>query len=332
MIKSKLTILELTAGILAGDISILSRAITLIESKKEEDTILASNLITNILSFSGKSIRLGITGAPGVGKSTFIDRFGAFLISKGKKVAVLAIDPTSKISGGSILGDKTRMEKLLGQKNAFIRPSPAGIELGGVAQTTLESILLCEAAGFDFILIETVGVGQSEITVKEITDFFIFLTIAGRGDELQGIKRGIMEMVDLVVINKSDQIEKNVLKNSINNLNFALHLFPKKESNIQVSVLPCSALNEKGFDDIFNTILNYQIIALKSNYFSENRKLQNVSWMNRILEKKILNYFNSNAIYKTQILKAEKEILENKNSPIIAAKEIFEIVIKKMVG
>lgn len=332
MIKSKLTILELTTGILAGDISILSRAITIIESKKEDDTILASQLISNILSFSGKSIRLGITGAPGVGKSTFIDRFGAFLISKGKKVAVLAIDPTSKISGGSILGDKTRMEMLLGQKNAFIRPSPAGIELGGVAQTTLESILLCEAAGFDFILIETVGVGQSEITVKEITDFFIFLTIAGSGDELQGIKRGIMEMVDLVVINKSDQIEKNVLKNLINNLNFALHLFPKKESDIQVSVLPCSALNEKGFNEIFNTISNYQIITIKSNYFSENRKLQNVSWMNRILEKKILNYFNSNAIYKTQILKAEKEILENKNSPIIAAKEIFEIVIKKMVG
>lgn len=332
MIKSKLTILELTAGILAGDISILSRAITLIESKKEEDAILACQLITNILSFSGKSVRLGITGAPGVGKSTFIDRFGAFLISKGKKVAVLAIDPTSKISGGSILGDKTRMEKLLGQKNAFIRPSPAGIELGGVAQTTLESILLCEAAGFDFILIETVGVGQSEIMVKEITDFFIFLTISGGGDELQGIKRGIMEMVDLVVINKSDQIEKNVLKNLINNLNFALHLFPKKESDIQVSVLPCSALNENGFDEIFNTISNYQIITLKSNYFSENRKLQNVSWMNRILEKKILNYFNSNLIYKTQILKAEKEILENKNSPIIAAKEIFEIVIKKMVG
>ena len=331
MRKSKLTIKELTTGILAGDISILSRAITLIESKKEEDTSLASQLVSNILPYSGNSIRLGITGAPGVGKSTFIDSFGSFLISKGKKVAVLAIDPTSKISGGSILGDKTRMGKLVDQKNAFIRPSPAGIGLGGVAQTTMESILLCEAAGFDFILIETVGVGQSEIAVKEISDFFVFLTIAGTGDELQGIKRGIMEMVDLVIINKADQIERSVLTNLINNLNFALHLFPKKESDIQVSVLECSAINGQGFEEIFHSISNFQNMTVKSNYFFENRKLQNISWMNRILENKILNYFSSNALYKTQLLKAEKEILENKKSPIIAAKEIFDLIIKKIV-
>ncbi|MCP9771014.1 methylmalonyl Co-A mutase-associated GTPase MeaB [Lacihabitans sp. LS3-19] len=326
MARIRLTLNELSAGVLSGDKAILGRAITLVESQKDEDRILASELIREILPFTGKSFRLGITGSPGVGKSTFIDGFGEFLIKSGKKLAILAVDPTSKISGGSILGDKTRMEKLVNQSNAFIRPSPAGDELGGVAQKTFESILLCEAAGYDMIFVETVGVGQSETSVKEMTDFLLFLTIAGAGDELQGIKRGIMEMIDMVVINKADLVEAESLAKLKGNLIYALHLFPEKTSQCSVNVFACSSLKGDGFEDIWKSILNYEEKVKSNSFFDNNRNQQKVNWMNRSLQYKVLNFFYQNAEFLPKIKKYEELVIQNSMSPIDAANQLFELM------
>jgi LAO/AO transport system kinase len=329
MAKNRLTTEEFKNGILAGEKSVLSRAITLVESKSVVDRKQANELVNSILSFTGKSFRLGITGAPGVGKSTFIDGFGDFLLKKGKKVAVLAIDPSSKISGGSILGDKTRMEKLVGQPNVFIRPSPAGLELGGVAQSTWESILLCESAGYDFVVVETVGVGQSETAVKEMTDMLLFLTIAGAGDDLQGIKRGIMEMIDLVVINKSDQIEKEILGKVKSNFAHALHLFPPRAAKPDVDILSCSALNSTGFDEIWQFILDYQAKLSANGFFEENRKAQKISWMNRSLIHLVENHIKNNDNLKANVQKFETMVSDNQLSPLDAAFQIFQLL--KMV-
>lgn len=326
MSKIRLTTEELKMGILASDKAILGRAITLVESQSEKDRIQALELVNEILPYAGKSFRIGITGAPGVGKSTFIDGFGEFLLEKGKKIAILAVDPSSKISGGSILGDKTRMEKLVGKSNVFIRPSPAGVELGGVAQSTLESILLCEAAGYDFIIVETVGVGQSETAVKEMTDMLMFLTIAGAGDDLQGIKRGIMEMIDLVVINKSDQIDKSVLNQLVGNLSHALHLFPEREAKPIVEIFPCSALNSVGFEEIWESIENYEKHVKSNNAFDENRNQQKVNWMNRSLINMLQNYLQKNEDLKSNVDKFEELVSENRISPLDAAKQIFEML------
>jgi LAO/AO transport system kinase len=326
MAKNRLTTEEFKNGILAGEKSVLGRAITLVESKSVDDRKLANALVNSILPYTGKSFRLGITGAPGVGKSTFIDGFGEFLLNIGKKVAVLAIDPSSKISGGSILGDKTRMEKLVGKPNVFIRPSPAGIELGGVAQSTLESILLCEAAGYDFVVVETVGVGQSETAVKEMTDMLLFLSIAGAGDDLQGIKRGIMEMIDLVVINKSDQIEKEILGKVKSNFAHALHLFPPRAAKPDVEILSCSALNATGFDEIGQFISSYHLKVNMNGFFEENRKAQKISWMNRSLIHLVENHIQNNDKLKVNVQKFESLVSGNKLSPLDAARQIFELL------
>jgi LAO/AO transport system kinase len=326
MAKNRLTTEEFKNGILAGEKSVLGRAITLVESKSVDDRKLANALVNSILPYTGKSFRLGITGAPGVGKSTFIDGFGEFLLNIGKKVAVLAIDPSSKISGGSILGDKTRMEKLVGKPNVFIRPSPAGIELGGVAQSTLESILLCEAAGYDFVVVETVGVGQSETAVKEMTDMLLFLSIAGAGDDLQGIKRGIMEMIDLVVINKSDQIEKEILGKVKSNFAHALHLFPPRTAKPDVGILPCSALNSTGFEAIGQFISSYHLKVSMNGFFEENRKAQKISWMNRSLIHLVENHIQNNHNLKVNVQKFESLVSGNKLSPLDAARQIFELL------
>lgn len=326
MAKNRLTTEEFKNGILAAEKSVLGRAITLVESKSVDDRKLANALVNSILPYTGKSFRLGITGAPGVGKSTFIDGFGEFLLNIGKKVAVLAIDPSSKISGGSILGDKTRMEKLVGKPNVFIRPSPAGIELGGVAQSTLESILLCEAAGYDFVVVETVGVGQSETAVKEMTDMLLFLSIAGAGDDLQGIKRGIMEMIDLVVINKSDQIEKEILGKVKSNFAHALHLFPPRAAKPDVEILSCSALNATGFDEIGQFISSYHLKVNMNGFFEENRKAQKISWMNRSLIHLVENHIQNNDNLKVNVQKFESLVSGNKLSPLDAARQIFELL------
>jgi LAO/AO transport system kinase len=265
---------ELLHGIRIADKRILGKAITLIESKRLEHREQAEELLQEILPFTGNSIRVGITGVPGAGKSTFIENFGRLALSQGKKVAVLAIDPSSSLNKGSILGDKTRMEELSREDNAFIRPSPTSGFLGGVANATFESMLLCEAAGFDYILIETVVVGQSEVLVSDITDVFIFLKIIGGGDELQGIKRGIMEMVDLIFINKVDA--ENIFKAKSTKLELlrALHFLPSKEKDWKVPVLLGSAMENKGLEEVYGKIIDFIELKIWNHSFEEKRKEQ----------------------------------------------------------
>ena len=265
---------KLIEGIKAGDKRLLGKAITLVESKKPEHREQAEQLLKEILPLSGKSVRIGITGVPGAGKSTFIENFGRLLIEKGRRVAVLAIDPSSSLHKGSILGDKTRMEELSKEENAFIRPSPSSGFLGGVANTTFETMLICEAAGYDTILIETVGVGQSEVLVSDITDVFLFLKIIGGGDELQGIKRGIMEMVDIIFINKVEEDNVQKAKNTKLELVRALHFLPSKEKNWKVPVLLGSALKNNGLVEVFEKINEFIELKLKNGTFYEARKNQ----------------------------------------------------------
>lgn len=265
---------KLIDGIKSGDKRLLGKAITLVESKKPEHREQAEQLLKEILPLSGKSVRIGITGVPGAGKSTFIENFGRLLLEKGKKVAVLAIDPSSSLNKGSILGDKTRMEELAKEENAFIRPSPSSGFLGGVANTTFETMLICEAAGYDAILIETVGVGQSEVLVSDITDVFLFLKIIGGGDELQGIKRGIMEMVDIIFINKVEEENELKAKNTKLELMRALHFLPSKEKNWKIPVLLGSALQNKGLHKVYDKISEFIELKIKNGTFDETRKVQ----------------------------------------------------------
>ncbi|MGZ5284651.1 MAG: methylmalonyl Co-A mutase-associated GTPase MeaB [Kaistella sp.] len=265
---------KLIDGIKSGDKRLLGKAITLVESKKPEHREQAEQLLKEILPLSGKSVRIGITGVPGAGKSTFIENFGRLLLEKEKKVAVLAIDPSSSLNKGSILGDKTRMEELAKEENAFIRPSPSSGFLGGVANTTFETMLICEAAGYDAILIETVGVGQSEVLVSDITDVFLFLKIIGGGDELQGIKRGIMEMVDIIFINKVEEENELKAKNTKLELMRALHFLPSKEKNWKIPVLLGSALQNKGLHKVHDKISEFIELKIKNGTFDETRKVQ----------------------------------------------------------
>ncbi len=265
---------ELAAGIRSGNKRLIAKAITLVESKKNEHRQQAEELLKRIMPFTGNSVRVGITGVPGAGKSTFIENFGRLAISEGKKVAVLAIDPSSAINKGSILGDKTRMEELAKEENAFIRPSPSSGFLGGVANTTFETMMICEAAGYDFILIETVGVGQSEVLVADITDVFLFLKIIGGGDELQGIKRGIMEMVDVIFINKVEKDNLQKGKNTRLELKRALDFMPPKEKNWKVPVVLGSALQNSGLDEVFSKIHDFVNFKMKSGRFHEVRLWQ----------------------------------------------------------
>ncbi len=316
---------ELVVGILNGNITDLSRAITLIESQNPDHIKKADAIIDQCLPHANKSIRIGITGVPGVGKSTFIETFGKHLTSKGKKVAVLAIDPSSTITKGSILGDKTRMEDLVKDKNAFIRPSPAANSLGGVARKTRETIILCEAAGFDTIIIETVGVGQSETAVHSMVDFFLLLKLAGAGDELQGIKRGIMEMADTIAINKADGSNLKAAKLAKVEFGKALHLYPLKDSNWQPKTVICSASENTGILDIWNIIHKYESSMKSSNFFYEKRKEQNKYWLMQTIEERLKsNFFNDKAIkleLKNQLLLIE----ENKTTPFAAAEKLLNL-------
>lgn len=261
-------------GIKASDKRILGKAITLVESKKPEHRDLADQLLKELLPLTGQSVRVGITGVPGVGKSTFIESFGKLAIQNGKKVAVLAVDPSSSINKGSILGDKTRMEELAKDPNAFIRPSPSSGFLGGIANTTYESLLICEAAGYDYILIETVGVGQSETLVNDITDIFIFLKIIGGGDELQGIKRGIMEMADLIFINKVNPENLAKAKLTKTELSRALQFMKPKEKGWKVPIILGSALENDGLPETFEKIQSFISLKRKNGTFLEDRKIQ----------------------------------------------------------
>lgn len=316
---------SITKGIFSGNLTALSRGITLVESQNNKHIQKASKLIKACLPKSGNSIRIGITGVPGVGKSTFIEALGELVTNLGKKVAVLAIDPSSSISKGSILGDKTRMESLVKNKLAFIRPSASSGSLGGVAQRTRETIALCEAAGYEIILIETVGVGQSEIAVHSMVDFFLLLKLSGAGDELQGIKRGIIEMSDAIVINKADGNNIKKAKTAQNEFRNALHLYPIKDSGWRPKVLLCSALENEGVDLIWKQIISYVMETKKSGYFQQNRVSQNKYWLMQTIEDRLKNNFYNRTDIKEE-LKIQLELLnENKVSPFTAANYLLSI-------
>lgn len=311
--------------ILNRDITALSRAITLVESKNPKHLEQANSIIKGCLPYANNSIRIGITGVPGVGKSTFIEAFGKHLTDLGKRVAVLAIDPTSSLTKGSILGDKTRMGNLVKNENAFIRPSASGNSLGGVARKTRETIILCEAAGFDVILIETVGVGQSETTVHSMVDFFLLLKLAGAGDELQGIKRGIIEMADAIAINKADGENLKNAKLAKIEFNRALHLYPKKISNWQPKVTLCSALNNEGIDTIWTLILEYIEITNKNNFFNKKRNEQNKFWLIQTIEDQLKSEFFNRPEIKKELANQLQLIEANKTTPFVAANYLLNL-------
>ncbi|OYX28111.1 MAG: methylmalonyl Co-A mutase-associated GTPase MeaB [Flavobacteriales bacterium 32-35-8] len=322
--KNRLTVQAYIDGVLSGDRVILSRAITIIESNLESDKLLAKEIIQAILPASGNSIRIGVTGVPGVGKSTFIEVFGKHIINQGHKVAILSIDPSSQRSKGSILGDKTRMEALSNLENAYIRPSASGDTLGGVANKTAESMLLCEAAGYDVVLIETVGVGQSETAVHGMTDFFLLLMLAGAGDELQGIKKGIMEMADMVVINKADG--DNIKKSELARLQYqnALHIFPQSESGWMPVVTTASSTKNIGIEIVWDEITKYKELVTKNGYFDKNRNHQKIRWMYNNINEALKQLFYGSKDIALQLSTLEKQIISSEISPVKAAQDIIE--------
>lgn len=327
MRRKEYNVEELVDGILHGDRTMLSRAITLVESSLYEHQKKAQQVIERCLPYSGKSIRLGITGVPGAGKSTVIESMGTMLTSHNHKVAVLAIDPSSERSKGSILGDKTRMEQLSVDPNAFIRPSPSAGSLGGVARKTREIILLCEAAGFDVIIVETVGVGQSEVAAHSMVDFFLLLQLANTGDELQGIKRGIMEMADMIAINKAD-IDQHKSELAAGQFRNALHLFPMPESGWEVKVMLCSAYTMLGIQDIWNNVMEYVAFTKANGYFYQKRQQQNLRILNETIENTLKDRFYNLPGMEQRIEEFSKSILENKVSAYAAAEELLGDVMK----
>ena len=308
-------------GIQRGDRVILSQAITLVESTRAADRQQAREIVEGCLANSGKSFRLGITGVPGVGKSTFIEAFGKLLLEAGHKVAVLAVDPSSQISRGSILGDKTRMGELAVHPDVFIRPSPARTSLGGVASKTRELILLCEAAGYDFILVETVGVGQSEVAVYQLTDFFLLLLLPGAGDELQGIKRGVVEMADLIAVNKADEDRKLAAQQARSAYQRALHLFPPKTSNWTAQAVTCSALESSGLHDILTQIEAFRELTTTNGHFLRNRQEQALHWFEQQLQQRILEDFFTGR--KDQLQELKTAVQAGTMSPQAAVDALF---------
>jgi LAO/AO transport system kinase len=321
--RRKLSSDEFLHGILEGDRTVLSQAITLIESNLHEHSEQAQQIIAGCLPHSGKSIRIGITGVPGVGKSSFIETLGIYLTGQGLKLAVLAIDPSSERSKGSILGDKTRMEILAAHPHAFIRPSSSAGTLGGVARKTRESIFLCEAAGFDVIFVETVGVGQSETAIHSMVDFFLLLMLAGAGDELQGIKRGIMEMADMLVITKADGWNIENAQRAATEYKSALHLFPTTESKWLPQVLTCSARNNSGIPEIWTKVLEYKEHSTQNGYFSAHRRKQALYWMNESIEESLKSHFYSDETIRTLLDQLKEEVLQGRLSSFAAARQVL---------
>jgi len=328
--RPKLSVDEYVTGILDGNVTVLSQAVTMVESAKLEHQQIAQQIIEMCLPHAGNSIRLGITGVPGAGKSTFIESLGMHIIGNGGKLAVLAIDPSSERSKGSILGDKTRMEKLSGEKDAYIRPSPSAGSLGGVARKTRETIILCEAAGFDTIFIETVGVGQSETAVHSMVDFFLLLMLAGAGDELQGIKRGIMEMADAITINKADGNNVNRAKLAQAEYRNALHLFPPTKSGWVPEVKTCSALHHEGVAELWEMVQNYIQLTRTNEYFANNRRAQAKYWMYESINEQLRSNFYHHAGIKHQLDEYEQMVLNDQKSSFVAAKDLLDQYFKQL--
>jgi LAO/AO transport system kinase len=326
--RSTPSVSAMVEGILQGNRVILSQAITLIESTRLDHQDIAQEVIEACLPHAGKSLRIGITGTPGVGKSTFIEKLGLHIIEKKHQLAVLAIDPSSQLSKGSILGDKTRMVNLSMHPKAYIRPSPAGDSLGGVARKTRETIILCETAGFDTIFIETVGVGQSETAVHSMTDFFLLLLLPGAGDELQGIKRGIVEMADLIAVNKADGDREKMAKQAQAFYKNALHLFPPKDNGWIPQVLTCSALSGKHIEDIWQLIIDYQRFTQDNNWFYENRNTQAKYWLTETIQRILKQKFYSTPSVLSQFPMIEKAVVEGKISSFRGAEILVSLFFK----
>ena len=327
--KRQLSVAEFVEGIVKGDVTILSQAVTLVESVKPEHQAVAQEVIEKCLPYSGNSIRVGISGVPGAGKSTSIDVFGLHVLEKGGKLAVLAIDPSSERSKGSILGDKTRMEQLSVHPKSFIRPSPSAGSLGGVARKTRETIILCEAAGFDKIFVETVGVGQSETAVHSMVDFFLLIQLAGTGDELQGIKRGIMEMADGIVINKADG--SNIEKAKLAQAQFrnALHLFPPTPSGWTPQVLTYSGYYELGIAEVWDMIDKYIAFVKKNGYFDYKRQEQAKYWMFETINEQLRDHFYRNPQIERMLEEKQQKVLNNEQSSFMAAKDVLDYYFDK---
>ncbi|MGY2131613.1 methylmalonyl Co-A mutase-associated GTPase MeaB [Hymenobacter sp. HD11105] len=322
----RFTLDEYVAGIRAGNRVVLSRAITLVESTLPTDQVLAQRVLDAVMPLAGRSVRVGITGVPGVGKSTFIEALGLFLVNKlGKKLAVLAVDPTSQRSGGSILGDKTRMSELAAHTAAYIRPSPAGRSLGGVTRSTRAAMLLCEAAGHDVIFVETVGVGQSETAVHSMVDFFLLLMLAGAGDELQGIKKGIMEMADAVTITKADAGNELAARRARREYQNALHLFPKAASGWSPVVTTSSALTGAGVAEVWEVIEQYQQQMQASGYFQQRRQEQNLHWLHEAIRQELEDRFYAHPEVQQRLAQVQEQVMGGKKSPFGAAAELLAL-------
>lgn len=329
--RRSLSVDEMVEGILRGDITILSQAVTLIESVNPEHQKKAQEVIEKCLPYSGKSVRIGISGVPGAGKSTSIDEFGIHVLDTyGGKLAVLAIDPSSERSKGSILGDKTRMEKLSLRKEAFIRPSPSAGSLGGVARKTRETVILCEAAGFDKIFIETVGVGQSETACHSMVDFFLLIQVAGTGDELQGIKRGIMEIADGIVVNKCDGDNVDRCQMAATSFRNALHFFPKSDSGWMPKVLTYSGFYGYGIKEVWDMIYEYMDFVKDNGYFDYRRHQQNKYWMYETIESQLRNSFYNNPVIAEKLLEAEKMVQNGEKTSFMAAHALLDEYFKPL--
>jgi LAO/AO transport system kinase len=313
-------------GVRSGDRVVLARAITLIESDLPADAELAACLLDALLPHTGRARRVGITGVPGVGKSTFIDTLGMYLIrDRGEDVAVLSVDPSSPISGGSILGDKTRMERLAVEERAFIRPSPSRGHLGGVARRTRETILLCEAAGYQNILVETVGVGQSETAVRSMTDFFLLLMLAGAGDELQGVKRGIIEMLDGMAINKADGDNQPRAERARIEFSGALHLFPASPDGWTPRVLTCSSVTGAGIADIWQMVLEHRELLEGNGYLTQLRRRQSLEWMEELTALGLETLFQRNAAVAERLPRLRDEVRAGRVTPFAASRELLSL-------
>jgi LAO/AO transport system kinase len=323
------TVDELFEGVLKGDRSLIARAITLVESNAEQHFQKAQSLLQRLLAHSGNAIRIGITGVPGAGKSTFIEAFGSYLCDLGHRVAVLAIDPSSSISGGSILGDKTRMERLARNPKAFIRPSPTAGKLGGVHRKTRESMLICEAAGFDVILIETVGVGQSEVIIRDMVDFFMLLVLTGAGDELQGMKKGIMELADAIIVHKADGANKRKADQTRTEFNRILHFLQPATKGWTTKAYACSSLTQEGISEIWNVIQTFEQTGRTSGVFEDRRKIQAREWLYSMITDQLQYHFHHHPGVRNQLPKLENEVISGEKTVATAVEALFDIFLKE---